>query len=226
MKKRFKTSFCIRSVLISTMIVITIGISSCGNIKKQEEVVFEDTEMDAEDEAVEDTDSTEKEIFERMLEANELFNKMTACQSEYNDKMDKITREIWGCEKDYLAITYPGINSVQDFLEMAEKYYTKEVAENIMPYAECMIEENGKLYVTSNGRGGIPIVVHKVEIEQIDESQYDITVTTYYDEDIFESHSESLKYIYTVNGWVFDSKIPFYFSPDVEVYLESDSNNQ
>lgn len=239
MKKLLKISFLLRGVLILVIMVIVTDLSSCGKNTKEykevisaeietdsKEVINNDIEENVEAEDVEKTLPTAEEIFERMLEANEIFNKMIACQSEYNDKTDRITKELGGSERAYVAIAYPGINSIQDLWEMAEEYYTQEAAESVMPIAECVVEENDKLYVTSPGIGGVPIAEHKVNIKKIDEREYDITVTTYYEEDIFESYSESLKYIYTVNGWVFDSRIPFSINPDVYVYLESNSDSQ
>lgn len=132
------------------------------------------------------------------------------------DHNDVIIDDHMGGEWSYERINEAGIQTVQDVIHLAEQYFTTDVAEEMAAYKQWIETDNG-LYISATEGLGDPMVdTYKLQIHQDSDTQYTLTVYTYYfDELMFDPFEVHYQYI---NGnWVFDHPFACYFDVPVEI---------
>lgn len=143
-------------------------------------------------------------IRDRYTEANELYSNVITFQ-ESLDKNDMITEKTGDGEKIYYRV--PQADTKKEFREYCGKFYTEEVAEEIVGYHKY-IERDGKLYMDQSlGLGGPLITAVEIFWNQNNTAQYTLELTEYYDGNT-ESPVYETVHLLRINGeWVFDKII-------------------
>ena len=136
---------------------------------------------------------------------------------EIVDENDSIVQMLGDSEysREYKRIKYEGINNIKDVFELAKKYYTEEIAKDLMIQKEWHEEEN-KLYMSEpDGIGGYLPDYYDVLIKKDKETQYTITIYEYWNGELMEEPYD-VHYMYIDGYWVFDQvlclqeEIPIY----------------
>lgn len=125
------------------------------------------------------------------------------------DCADTIQGPYLGGTWTYAKVTQSGINTRADVVTLAQQYYTRSAAEEIVGYKQW-IEQNGKLYVSMpEGLGGGYTDEMYIVMEKSGTGQYTLKCSEYmFGEFMF---SYEMHYTFMNGRWVFDT--PIYLLP-------------
>lgn len=100
-------------------------------------------------------------------------------------------------------MTYEGISSLDDVLDLTKHYFTEEVAEQLISQKDWY-EQSNKIYVSEpDGLGGPEADYYDIKIVRENDIRYTITIYEYFGDELWEDpYDVHLEYI---DGyWVFD----------------------
>ena len=104
---------------------------------------------------------------------------------------------------NYKRVKYEGIHSVEDVVELTKHYYTEDVAEELVNQKQWH-NIGDKLYMSEpDGIGGYAPDYYDVVIRKDSETQYTITVWSYFFGEL-EQEPFDIHYMFVDGYWVFD----------------------
>lgn len=148
---------------------------------------------------------SDEEIIGAIHKASEFaYNWFWISDREHVDEYDTyVEYDENGNPWEYKRVTYEGISSLDDVLDLTKHYFTEEVAEELISQKDWH-EQNNKIYVSEpDGLGGPEADYYDIKIVKENDIRYTITVYEYFGDELWENpYDVHLEYI---DGyWVFD----------------------
>ena len=148
---------------------------------------------------------SDEEIIGAIRKASEFaYNWFWISDREHVDEYDTyVDYDENGNPWEYKRVTYEGISSLDDVLDLTKHYFTEEVAEQLISQKDWY-EQSNKIYVSEpDGLGGPEADYYDIKIVKENDIRYTITIYEYFGDELWEDpYDVHLEYI---DGyWVFD----------------------
>lgn len=169
---------------------------------------------------------TDEEIIKAIREASEFaYDWFWYSDGDYEDRNIEFVDENdtyveyseYGFEQKYMKVVYEGVQSVDDVVDLAERYYTQEIAEQLVAYRRWYEHRNGIYMSDFTGIEGVATDCWNVIINRENNILYTITIYDYLGDDT----PDEFHYKYINGHWVFDKEL-FY----INIAQSVNENNQ
>ena len=149
---------------------------------------------------------SDEEIISAIHKASEFaYNWFWIWDREHVDEYDTyVEYDENGNPWEYKRVTYEGINSLNDVLDLTKHYFTEEVAEQLISQKDWY-EQNNKVYVLeSDGFCDSEAHYYDIKIVRENDIRYTITIYEYSGDELLWKDPYDVHLEYIDGYWVFD----------------------